>query len=90
MICATGYRRGLEPLVGHLGVLDERGAPRTVGARPAAMGLRFVGYVTRPAALGYFSKEAKQAAKEIARDLHMRRRSRAWRGIVRRRRRGWG
>jgi putative flavoprotein involved in K+ transport len=27
VICATGYRRGLEPLVGDLGVLDERGAP---------------------------------------------------------------
>ena len=70
VICATGYRRGLEPLVGHLGVLDERGVPRTFGARPAAPGLRFAGYVTRPAALGYFSKEAKQAAKAIARDLH--------------------
>src|SRR3712207_216913 len=28
VICATGYRRGLEPLVGHLGVLQEDGLPR--------------------------------------------------------------
>ena len=27
VICATGYRRGLEPLVGHLGVLDSNGVP---------------------------------------------------------------
>jgi putative flavoprotein involved in K+ transport len=27
VICATGYRRGLEALVGHLGVLDDDGAP---------------------------------------------------------------
>jgi len=28
IICATGYRLGLEPLVGHLGALDRRGRPR--------------------------------------------------------------
>ena len=27
VIAATGYRRGLEPLVGHFGVLDEDGIP---------------------------------------------------------------
>jgi hypothetical protein len=27
VICATGYRRGLEPLVGHLGVLQADGVP---------------------------------------------------------------
>ena len=32
VICATGYSRVLEPLVGHLGVLDERGMPRVRGA----------------------------------------------------------
>ena len=31
VICATGYRTGLDPLVGHLGVLDARGAPRVNG-----------------------------------------------------------
>jgi cation diffusion facilitator CzcD-associated flavoprotein CzcO len=69
IVCATGYRRGLEPLVGHLGVLDERGLPRSLGERPAMSGLRFIGYVPRPGNLGYLSKEAKRAARAIAREL---------------------
>jgi hypothetical protein len=69
VICATGYRHGLEPLVGHLDVLDETGLPRTRGAEPPAPGLRFVGYVPRPGALGYMAKEAKRAARAIAREL---------------------
>lgn len=69
IICATGFRRGLEPLVGHLDVLDEHGAPRALGAHPAADGLRFVGYVPRPSQLGYIAKEAKRAADAIAREL---------------------
>jgi putative flavoprotein involved in K+ transport len=46
VIAATGYRHGLEPLVGHLGVLLESGKPaeRTGGAHPAAPGLYFNGY----------------------------------------------
>ena len=69
IICATGYRRGLEPLVGHLDVLDERGVPRTLGPKPAAPGLRFIGYVPRPGGLGYMAKEAKRAAKAIKGEL---------------------
>jgi putative flavoprotein involved in K+ transport len=48
VIAATGYRRGLEPLVGHLGVLDERGTPLVTGGRqhPSAPGLFFTGYRT--------------------------------------------
>jgi cation diffusion facilitator CzcD-associated flavoprotein CzcO len=69
VICATGYRRQLAPLVGHLGVLNERGAPRVVGGEPAADGLRFIGFVPRPGAIGYMAKEAKLAAKAIAREL---------------------
>jgi cation diffusion facilitator CzcD-associated flavoprotein CzcO len=72
IICATGYRRALEPLVGHLGVLDEGGLPRARGEKAAATGLRFIGYVPRPGALGYASKEAKRAAKAIARELRRR------------------
>jgi putative flavoprotein involved in K+ transport len=47
VIAATGYRRGLEGLVGHLGVLDERsGRPVSMGGEehPDAPGLHFVGY----------------------------------------------
>ena len=38
VIAATGYHTGLEPLVGHLGVLDGRGLPRARG------GLWFTGF----------------------------------------------
>lgn len=69
VVCATGYRRALEPLVGHLDVLDERGVPRAIGPRPAAEGLRFIGYVPRPGGLGYMGKEAKRAARAIAHEL---------------------
>jgi cation diffusion facilitator CzcD-associated flavoprotein CzcO len=69
IICATGFRRGLEPMVGHLGVLDDQGRPRTVGAKPAADGLRFIGYVPRPSQIGATAKQAKRAARAIAREL---------------------
>jgi hypothetical protein len=69
VICATGYRSGLEPLVGGLGVLDEAGLPNAVGGRRAAVGLRFVGYVPRPAGIHFMGREARRAAKAIAREL---------------------
>jgi cation diffusion facilitator CzcD-associated flavoprotein CzcO len=69
VIAATGYRCGLEPMVGHLDVLDERGVPRARAGEPAAPGLRFIGYVPRPAQLGYLGGEAKRAAKAIAGEL---------------------
>ena len=52
VLCATGFRPGLEPLVGHLGVLDDRGLPRVCGAA-ALPGLYVVGSerrARRPAA----------------------------------------
>jgi cation diffusion facilitator CzcD-associated flavoprotein CzcO len=69
VICATGYRRGLESLVGHLGVLDDKGVPRARGEEAPAPGLRFIGYVPRPGGLGYMSGEAKRAAKVISHEL---------------------
>jgi cation diffusion facilitator CzcD-associated flavoprotein CzcO len=66
VVAATGYRPGLEPLVGHLGVLNERGAPYVPQGQEAAPGLRFVGYRPLPAHLGHMGREAKRAAKEIA------------------------
>jgi cation diffusion facilitator CzcD-associated flavoprotein CzcO len=69
VICATGYNRTLGQLVGHLGVVDESGMPRERGRTPAAPGLRFIGYVPRPGGLGYMGKEARRAAREIAREL---------------------
>lgn len=69
IICATGYRTGLEHMVGHLGVLDERGKPKAHGEEPARAGLRFLGYVARPSQLGYVAKQSKRIAKRIADEL---------------------
>jgi putative flavoprotein involved in K+ transport len=44
VIAATGYRTGLQPLVGHLGVLDDAGRPVANGLPSAAAGLWFAGY----------------------------------------------
>jgi putative flavoprotein involved in K+ transport len=69
VIAATGYRQGLEKLVGHLGVLDQRGRPRAHGGRaPAdARGLYFTGF-TNPIS-GMFRElriDAKRIAKAVA------------------------
>lgn len=69
VICATGYRRGLEPLVGHLGVLDPSGVPRVEGEVPAAEGLRFIGFLSRPALLGHVARQSRRVAKAIASEL---------------------
>jgi len=69
VICATGYLCGLEPLVGHLGVLNEQGAPIADG-RALAEGLRFLGFLSRPSLIGYVGKRSKRIAKEIADELN--------------------
>ncbi|MFD4788812.1 flavin-containing monooxygenase [Streptomyces sp. NPDC058459] len=72
VIAATGYRRGLDSLVGHLGVLDERGRPTVHGARTPkdAPGLYFTGF-TNPIS-GMFRElatDAQKIAKSVARRL---------------------
>ena len=76
VIAATGYRQGLEKLVGHLGVLDERGRPRGHGSHPPpdAPGLYFTGY-TNPIS-GMF-RELRIDAKRIARSVARERRTTA-------------
>ncbi|WP_018599731.1 NAD(P)/FAD-dependent oxidoreductase [Mycobacterium sp. 155] len=69
VICATGYRCGLEPMVGHLGVLDERGLPRSTGPVPAAPGLRFVGFLSRPGLISFVAKQSVQVAEGVADEL---------------------
>ncbi|WP_329281716.1 flavin-containing monooxygenase [Streptomyces sp. NBC_00691] len=69
VIAATGYRRALEPLVGHLDVLDERGHPVVHGARcpREAPGLYFTGF-TNPIS-GMFRElaiDAEKIARRIA------------------------
>ncbi|MFC8780879.1 flavin-containing monooxygenase [Streptomyces nigra] len=71
VVAATGYARGLEGLVGHLGVLDGRGRPCVRGARtPAeAPGLYFTGY-TNPISgnLREMAIDAQKIARAVAGD----------------------
>ncbi|MFF3731711.1 flavin-containing monooxygenase [Streptomyces sp. NPDC002476] len=70
VIAATGYRRSLEGLVGHLGVLDARGRPVVRGGRTPkrAPGLHFIGF-TNPISgmLREIALDAPKIAKKIAR-----------------------
>jgi putative flavoprotein involved in K+ transport len=72
VIVATGYRRGLEGLVGSLGVLDERGKPIVNGndTAPEAPDLYFTGF-TNPIS-GMF-RELRIDARRIARKIAKRR-----------------
>jgi putative flavoprotein involved in K+ transport len=70
VVAATGYRRGLEGLVGHLGVLGGSGRPTVHGAHcdPAAPGLWFTGF-TNPMS-GMFRElgiDARRIARAVAR-----------------------
>jgi hypothetical protein len=73
VLAAIGYTSGLEPVVGHLGVLDDRGRPLVTGARtsPSAPGLRFVG-VSNPlkGLLFQIGLDASAAARSIAKELN--------------------
>ncbi|MBL3671084.1 NAD(P)/FAD-dependent oxidoreductase [Streptomyces sp. M2CJ-2] len=70
VIAATGYVRGLEGLVGHLGVLDDRGRPvaRGAGTPPHAPGLYFTGF-TNPISgnLRELAIDAGKIAKAVTR-----------------------
>jgi putative flavoprotein involved in K+ transport len=65
VIAATGFSPGLEPLVGHLGVLDERGIPIVSGGvtHPAAPGLYFAALQPR---LSGLLREAAKDARRVA------------------------
>lgn len=66
VLAATGFRTGLEPIVGHLGVLDERAVPLVHGAdeHPSAPGLHFAGY---DVTLGGMLREIGGQARRLAR-----------------------
>ncbi|MBB5939632.1 flavin-containing monooxygenase [Streptomyces zagrosensis] len=72
VIAATGYRPGLDQLVGHLDVLDAHGRPRVHGARSLATapGLHFTGY-TNPVSgmLRELGIDARKIAKRVSREL---------------------
>ncbi|MFI2378945.1 flavin-containing monooxygenase [Streptomyces sp. NPDC018964] len=70
VVAATGYVRGLEGLVGGLGVLDDRGRPVVHGARTpsGAPGLYFTGF-TNPISgnLRELALDAQRIAKAVSR-----------------------
>lgn len=67
VVLATGFTPGLDDLVGHLGVLDERGMPWDGAGGEVLPGLRFVGYVYRPGLTGYVGRLARRVARDVAR-----------------------
>jgi putative flavoprotein involved in K+ transport len=72
VIAATGFRRGLEEMVGHLGILGRHGRPVVHGPQtyPNAPDLHFIGY-TNP--LSGNLRELGIDARRIARALSRRR-----------------
>lgn len=70
VIAATGYRRALEGVVGHLDVLDGRGRPVVHGPRTPkqAPGLYFTGF-TNPISgmIRELARDAQRIAKAVAR-----------------------
>jgi putative flavoprotein involved in K+ transport len=69
VVAATGYNRDLEPLVGHLGVLDEQGMPLSNAAAPPVLpGLHFLGFAhVSGSSLRELRIGARRLAKAIAR-----------------------
>ncbi len=63
VIAATGFRAGLEPLVGHLDVLGPGGLPLRTDGEPALPGLWFVGFVPT---LGGQLRDGSIAARKVA------------------------
>ncbi|MBC9819954.1 NAD(P)/FAD-dependent oxidoreductase [Terrabacter sp. MAHUQ-38] len=73
LVLATGYEQGLEPLLGHLGVLDGTGRPVERGGRTArgATGLWYTGY-TNP--ISGMLREISIDARKIALAMALRKR----------------
>jgi putative flavoprotein involved in K+ transport len=84
VIAATGYRQGLEPMVGHLGVLQDDGRPEVIGpaGHPDAPGLHFLGYA-HP--LSGNIREMSIDARKIARAIRSERSGRRRGHLFRRR-----
>lgn len=66
IIAATGYTSGLVRLVGHLGVLDDRGLPLASGGPALLPGLRFSGFVAN---IRNQYLEAVRVAGQVAQEL---------------------
>jgi putative flavoprotein involved in K+ transport len=68
VVAATGYRCGLEPLVGHLGVLDATGHPlaHAPATHPRARGLYLFGYTFSLPNLRWLRVDAKRLGRVAA------------------------
>jgi hypothetical protein len=66
VIAATGFSTGLEPMVGHLGVLNGHGIPRAFGGPAVMPGLRFTGYVAN---ISNLDQDARAVAEQVSREL---------------------
>jgi putative flavoprotein involved in K+ transport len=67
IIAATGFGTGLQPLVGHLGVLDDEGMPRGGGGGSATgAGLYFLGYEK---GVGVIGPRARRATRDLCQQL---------------------
>jgi putative flavoprotein involved in K+ transport len=69
VIASTGFRRGLEPLVGHLGVLRDDGVPQVHGEHTHrdAPGLYFVGFdALCSGQLRLMARDAQAVARRVA------------------------
>src|SRR4051795_7693621 len=66
VIAATGFRAGLDDLVGHLGILGPRGLPVRTDGDPALPGLWFVGFTPT---LGGQLREGSIAARKVAQSV---------------------
>jgi len=66
VIAATGFRAGLDGLVGHLGILGPRGLPLKTDGEPALPGLWFVGFTPT---LGGQLREGSIAARKVAQSV---------------------
>ena len=66
VIAATGFRAGLDSLVGHLDVLGPRGLPTKTDGEPALPGLWFVGFTPT---LGGQLREGSIAARKVAQSV---------------------
>lgn len=72
VIAATGYTTALDALIGHLGVLDDRGRPQVApgASHPAAPGLYYVGLRNPLIGLLHAIRlDAARVARAIAREL---------------------
>jgi putative flavoprotein involved in K+ transport len=69
IVVCTGFRPALEPIVGHLGVLDNHGIPSVHGAEQHANapGLFFLGYTN---AISGLLREIAHHAGKVARVIH--------------------